>query len=165
MIYISYSMPVIEHMMIDLWHIKRPCFAQPSSLKHSFCPLLHFHSSLFMADSDSNPPSCAPSPSPQTPDSDTTFCVSSQITYHISVLAPKGSKAKPKVKKEIKTKEFTHQFCATSECYLLLLKTILLKHSQDKYKVTAQKRYSIKILCSPSHVYAQVYVNAEPKVY
>ena len=57
-----------------------------------------------------------------------------------------GPRAKPKVKKEIKTKEFTHQFCATSECYLLLLKTILFKHSQDKYKVTAQKHDGIKVL-------------------
>ena len=117
-----------------------------------------------MTDSDSNPPSHAPSPSPQTPDSDTTFCVSSQVTCHISVLAPKGSRAKPKVKKEVKMKEFTHQFCVTLECYLLLLKMILSKHGQDKYKVTAWKCYGIKILCSPSCVYAQVYIDAEPKL-
>ncbi|KAF8237242.1 hypothetical protein L208DRAFT_1248422 [Tricholoma matsutake] len=98
---------------------------------------------------DSNPPSR--SISPVHSESEILFWVSTQVTYHITVAAA-GKKAKPKDKKETKTKEFMHKFCATSESCLSLLTAILSKHGQEKYKVSKRQRFGIKILCSSACV-------------
>ncbi|KAJ7692826.1 hypothetical protein B0H16DRAFT_1398800 [Mycena metata] len=55
------------------------------------------------------------------------------------------SKVKPKEKKETKTKEFSHTFEKSKENYLTLLKTILLKHGEEKYNVTEKMTYGIKV--------------------
>jgi len=120
------------------------------SSRHYFSSIhLFLHSILsFMA--DSNPPSR--SASPVHSESEISFRVSTQVTYHIAVAAT-GKKAKPKDKKETKTKEFMHKFRATSESYLALLTAILSKHGQEKYKVSERRRFGIKILCSPARAY------------
>lgn len=100
-----------------------------------------------------------PSPSPSQPvrsvspedcpeESAISFRVSAQVTTHVMTAAARGKKAKDK--KDTKTKEFIHKFRVTPEAYILLLQTILDKHGQDKYKVTAKRRYNIKVLCSPA---------------
>ncbi|KAM6491722.1 hypothetical protein JOM56_012762 [Amanita muscaria] len=96
---------------------------------------------------DSNPPFHPVSPVHS--ESEISFRVSTQVTYHITA-AVTGKKAKPKEKKETKTKEFMHKFRATSESYLSLLTAILSKHGQEKYKVSERRRFGIKILCSPA---------------
>ncbi|KAF8218658.1 hypothetical protein L208DRAFT_1383235 [Tricholoma matsutake] len=83
-----------------------------------------------MPDSISNP---SRSPSPSLPESQLSFKVSSQVTYYVSSGAVLKGK-KPKEKKEMKTKEFSHEFCATQEAYLLLLSTILAKHATIRDK-------------------------------
>jgi hypothetical protein len=99
-----------------------------------------------MPDTGSNS-SC--SPSPPTPESQRSFKVSSQVTYYVpSGVASKGKK--PKEKKELKMKEFAHEFHATQQAYLLLLSTILVKYGQEKYKVSEWQCYGIKVLCSPA---------------
>jgi len=64
------------------------------------------------------------SPSSSDPNAEVSFHVSSQVTHHIVMAAPRGSKAKVKDKKEIKMKEFTHTFHTTLACDLLLLTTV-----------------------------------------
>ncbi|KAJ7886942.1 hypothetical protein B0H13DRAFT_2342680 [Mycena leptocephala] len=88
-----------------------------------------------------------------TPDPDTlqhSAKISAHVTHHSIVPglgAASGAKAKskPKEKKETKTKEFMHVFEATEANYLALLKTILAKHSEDKYNITEKMTYSIKV--------------------
>jgi hypothetical protein len=76
--------------------------------------------------------------------------VTAHLLHHIIIAAktttngPK-SKNKPKEKKETKTKEFVHNFENTQENYLALLKTILLKHGEEKYNVTEKMTYGIKV--------------------
>ncbi|KAJ7152801.1 hypothetical protein C8R46DRAFT_1042435 [Mycena filopes] len=55
------------------------------------------------------------------------------------------SKAKPKEKKDTKTKEFSHTFEDSQDNYLALLKTILLKHGEEKYNITEKMTYGMKV--------------------
>ncbi|KAJ7888204.1 hypothetical protein B0H13DRAFT_2342055 [Mycena leptocephala] len=87
----------------------------------------------------------------QTPESDGHKAkITAQLVYHIIVPGKTSntgakSKAKPKEKKETKTKEFHHTFESTKENYLSLLKTILAKHGEEKYNVTEKLTYGIKV--------------------
>ncbi|KAJ7677179.1 hypothetical protein B0H17DRAFT_1207230 [Mycena rosella] len=72
------------------------------------------------------------------------------MTYHTTVpgtaaVSGAKTKTKPKQKKETKTKEFTHNFEPMEENYLTLLKTILLKHGEEKYNITKKMTYGIKV--------------------
>ncbi|KAF8189594.1 hypothetical protein K438DRAFT_1552338, partial [Mycena galopus ATCC 62051] len=53
--------------------------------------------------------------------------------------------AKPKFKKDVKTKEFSHTFEGTEDNYLTLLKTILSKHGEAQYNFTKKMTYCIKV--------------------
>jgi hypothetical protein len=75
--------------------------------------------------------------------------ITAQLTYHITVPAL-GAKGKPKDKKEQKTKELKHSFTPTSENYIDLLNALLAKHGEEKYNITAKKRFSFKALVPPS---------------
>ncbi|KAJ7633559.1 hypothetical protein DFH06DRAFT_1437490 [Mycena polygramma] len=66
------------------------------------------------------------------------------VTAKTAVTGAKG-KPKPKTKKENKTKEFSHTFEPTQENYLALLKTILAKHGEEQYNITARMTYSFKV--------------------
>ncbi|KAJ6545282.1 hypothetical protein B0H19DRAFT_1075621 [Mycena capillaripes] len=76
--------------------------------------------------------------------------VTSSLTYHTSVAAPVAlngakSKAKPKTKKETKTKKIVHLFESSTDNHLELMRTILLKHGEGKYNITAKMVYSMKV--------------------
>jgi hypothetical protein len=63
-------------------------------------------------------------------------------------VAPFGAKskaAKPKDKKEVKTKEFNHKFESSEGNYLTLLKTILAKHGEEQYNITPKMVCTIKV--------------------
>ncbi|KAJ7355940.1 hypothetical protein DFH08DRAFT_803871 [Mycena albidolilacea] len=75
--------------------------------------------------------------------------VTAQLLFHIPVTvqgSATGAKSKPKQKekKETKTKEFPHTFQATVENYHELLKTILVKHGEEKYS-TDKMSYGMKV--------------------
>lgn len=76
--------------------------------------------------------------------------VSAQFTYHTSIPPAPGSKAKPKDKKEYKTKELTYSFSPTLENYVAFLNALLTKHGEEKYGVKDRKRYPFKVLCPPA---------------
>jgi hypothetical protein len=82
------------------------------------------------------------------PGSDTGF-----ETTFISSLAvyTKGSGKKAKETKSIKVKEF--DFMVSEDNYLEFICEFLKSQSQDKYQVTAKKRYSFRYLYPPSKVY------------
>ena len=61
-----------------------------------------------------------------------TVIIASQVTHHTVIPAKQGSKAKPKDKKEVKTKELSHSFFPTVDNYVSLLKAILSKHGEEK---------------------------------
>lgn len=93
----------------------------------------------------------SPSPDPEL-DSDQAHSakVVSIVTHHTVVAGPVAasgvkSRSKPKEKKETKTKEFQHSFEPTSKNYLTLLRTILAKHGEEKYNITAKLVYSMKV--------------------
>jgi hypothetical protein len=93
------------------------------------------------------PPSASNSPEPES----TSFTVPiiARLIVHV---ASQGSKNKKKTtKKDMKTKEFTHIFCATKPNYLNLLTTILTKHHVGhKLQVTDRRRYTCKMQVPPS---------------
>ncbi|GLB45367.1 hypothetical protein LshimejAT787_2200300 [Lyophyllum shimeji] len=99
-----------------------------------------------MASSPSQSHSSTPTPDPESLFS---FKVTSQFTFTVAAPTKAGSKAKPKDKKDVKSKEFVHAFRATEDAYITLLNTILSKHGQDKLKATARKQFGIKVLCAP----------------
>ncbi|KAJ7697330.1 hypothetical protein B0H14DRAFT_2649865 [Mycena olivaceomarginata] len=55
------------------------------------------------------------------------------------------SRSKPKEKKETKTKEFNHSFAPSETNYLELLRTILMKHGEEQYNITAKMTYNLKV--------------------
>ncbi|KAF8494901.1 hypothetical protein F5888DRAFT_1616438 [Russula emetica] len=69
------------------------------------------------------------------------------LTVHI---AGQGSKKKI-TKKDTKTKEFSHIFCATKSNYLEFLTTFLTKHHiGNKLRVTDRRHYTCKMQVPPS---------------
>jgi hypothetical protein len=60
----------------------------------------------------------------------------------------KDGKGKPKETKSTKTKELDFTF--TKENRIEFLRTILGKHSQDKYRITQRKAFAFKYLYPPS---------------
>ncbi|KAJ6517589.1 hypothetical protein DFH09DRAFT_1429056, partial [Mycena vulgaris] len=50
-----------------------------------------------------------------------------------------------KDKKDIKTKEFLYCFEASADNYLELLKTLLLRHGEEKYNISMKMVYSMKV--------------------
>ncbi|KAJ7501190.1 hypothetical protein B0H11DRAFT_1713897 [Mycena galericulata] len=66
------------------------------------------------------------------------------VPGHAAGLGAK-SKTKPKDKKETKTKEFSHKFEASEDNHLELLRTILVKHGESQYNITAKMVYTIKV--------------------
>ncbi|GLB45134.1 hypothetical protein LshimejAT787_2000390 [Lyophyllum shimeji] len=99
-----------------------------------------------MASSPSQSHSSTPTPDPESLFS---FKVTSQFTFTVAAPTKAGSKAKPKDKKDVKTKEFVHAFRATEDAYITLLNTILSKHGQDKSRPPQRKQFGIKVLCAP----------------
>ena len=77
--------------------------------------------------------------------------VSAQLTHHVTI--PAQGRGKPKEKKELKTKELKYSFSPTSENYVEFLQAILAKHGEEKYNITAKKRFSFKAICPPSKAY------------
>jgi hypothetical protein len=75
--------------------------------------------------------------------------VVSTVTHHTLVAGPvtaKSKAGKPKDKKEVKTKEFSHhKFEPSEDNYLTLLKTILAKHGEEQYNITPKMVYTIKV--------------------
>ena len=70
-----------------------------------------------------------------------------RLTVHI---ASQGTKKKT-IKKDTKTKEFTHTFCATKSNYLGFLTTVLTKHHiGNRLQVTDRRRYTCKMQVPPS---------------
>jgi hypothetical protein len=96
--------------------------------------------------------SLSPSPEPESPTPQHTVIICSQVTHHTIVPPKQGSKAKPKDKKDVKTKELTHTFSPSMKNYLDLLKAILMKHGEEKYNITEKKRYIFKVLYPPAKV-------------
>ena len=65
-------------------------------------------------------------------------------------IAGQGSKKKT-TRKDTKTKEFAHTFCATKTNYLEFLTTILTKHHiGNRLQVTDRRRYTCKMQVPPS---------------
>lgn len=94
-------------------------------------------------------PSDTASPEPGVETTHTAKVIST-VTHHKLVSPPTAtngakSKSKPKDQKETKTKEFTYRFESTADNYLALLKTILTKHGEEKYNITAKMVYSMKV--------------------
>lgn len=92
----------------------------------------------------------SPSPAPDTDEKVHLGKVVSTVIHHTVVpghTAGTGarSKTKPKDKKETKTKEFSHKFDASEDNYLEFLRTILVKHGEGEYNITAKMVYSIKV--------------------
>jgi len=85
-----------------------------------------------------------------------TVIIVSQVTHHTVIPAKQGSKAKPKDKKEVKTKELTHSFSPTVDNYVSLLKAILSKHGEEKYNITEKKHYILKVLCPPAKIFVSI---------
>jgi hypothetical protein len=85
-----------------------------------------------------------------------TVIIASQVTHHTVIPVKQGSKAKPKDKKEVKTKELSHSFLPTVDNYVSLLKAILSKHGEEKYNITEKKRYVFKVLCPPAKAFASI---------
>ncbi|KAJ6537380.1 hypothetical protein DFH09DRAFT_1400559 [Mycena vulgaris] len=84
------------------------------------------------------------------PDTSHSAKIVSTVTHHTLVLAPGGatgakSKSKPKDKKDIKTKEFLYCFEASADNYLELLKTLLLRHGEEKYNISMKMVYYMKV--------------------
>jgi hypothetical protein len=86
-----------------------------------------------------------------------TTTVTSHITYYTVVPPKAGSKAKPKDKKETKTKELTYTFSPTIQSYIGFLKAILAKHGEDKYNITEKRRYVFKVICPPAKAYVIIF--------
>ena len=85
--------------------------------------------------------------SPEPEESSFSVPIIARLTVHT---ASQGNKKKT-TKKDTKTKEFEHTFCATKSNYLELLTTILSKHHVGKNtQVTDRKRYSCKMQVPPS---------------
>ncbi|KAJ7723042.1 hypothetical protein B0H16DRAFT_1334341 [Mycena metata] len=89
------------------------------------------------------------------PESETSYKtkVITTVTHHIVVPVQGGLigakvKPKPKEKKETKTKEFQYLFEASADNYLDFLKTILAKHGEERYNITAKMVYDMKIQLS-----------------
>jgi hypothetical protein len=105
-----------------------------------------------------------PSQSPEPDSQGHKARVTAHLLHHIIVAGkttahgPK-SKSKPKEKKETKTKEFIHNFANTQENYIALLKTILLKHGEEKYNVTEKMTYGIKVQLSGVKYDLQLCIN------
>ncbi|KAJ7807907.1 hypothetical protein B0H14DRAFT_2609284 [Mycena olivaceomarginata] len=89
-------------------------------------------------------------PGPETEENTHTGKGISIVTHHTLVTgnaASTGAKSrsKPKEKKETKIKEFNHSFALSETNYLELLRTILMKHGEEQYNITAKMTYSFKV--------------------
>ncbi|KAJ7022363.1 hypothetical protein C8F04DRAFT_1049070 [Mycena alexandri] len=89
------------------------------------------------------------------PESETSYKtkVITTVTHYIVVPVQGGlsgakNKAKPKEKKETKTKEFQYLFEASADNYVDFLKTILAKHGEERYNITAKMVYDMKVQLS-----------------
>lgn len=79
---------------------------------------------------------------------DSSFLVPNVACFMVHTLS-QGNKEKT-TKKGMKTKEFSHIFCATKVNYLKFLTTILTKHHiNNKIQVTDCRCYSCKMQVSP----------------
>ena len=68
------------------------------------------------------------------------------VTAKVSATGAKSSRlAKLKDKKDTKTKEFTHKFQPSEDNYLALMKTILSKHDEEQFNITAKMVYAMKV--------------------
>jgi len=71
-----------------------------------------------------------------------------RLTVHVPVA---GSGKKKFMKKDLRTKEFTHTFCAAKANYIELLNMVLAKHHiNDKFQVSECRRYCCKIQVPPA---------------
>jgi hypothetical protein len=89
-------------------------------------------------------------PVPETEGGTYTAKIVSTVTHYTLVegnAAGTGekSRSKPKEKKETKTKEFNHSFAPSETNYLELLRTILMKHGEEQYNITAKMTYNLKV--------------------
>jgi hypothetical protein len=80
------------------------------------------------------------------------FSFSVPITAHLIVhITASGHVKKKTTKKDTKTKQFSHTFCATKANYLEFLTTVLTKHHiGNKIQVTERRRYTCKMQVPPS---------------
>ena len=89
------------------------------------------------------------SPAPEPEDSTFSAPIIACLTVHTKTSGT-GNKKKT-TKKDMKTKEFTHTFCATKSNYIELLNTILTKHHiGNKLQVTEHRHYSCKMQVPPA---------------
>ena len=110
------------------------------------------HPSTTMSDSESEH-----APSADEADPGHTVTIASQVTHHTVVPPKQGSKAKPKDKKDVKTKELSHTFSPSMKNYLTLLRAVLAKHGEEKYNIMEKKRYIFKVLCPPAKSYNTIF--------
>jgi ribosomal protein S7 len=84
--------------------------------------------------------------SPEPEESSFSVPIVARLIVHI---ASQGKKKT--IKKDTKTKEFSHTFSATKSNYLEFLTTILSKHHiSNKLEVTDRRRYTCKMQVPPA---------------
>lgn len=97
------------------------------------------------ADADTADPSVSPSPEP---DSHPTIEVKGHLTYFKRV-SPTNGKGKGREEKDDKKKSFQFEFITGEEGYLGLLRALLSKYGETRYRVQAKKPFAIKALVPP----------------
>jgi hypothetical protein len=96
----------------------------------------------------SSPPS-TPEPSLDDTSLSHSALVNAKLVAIETIAANKRNK-KASTKKNIKNKQFTHQFDASVENYIGLLNTFLKMHRKDKYQATINHTFVFKIQVPPA---------------
>ena len=120
-----------------VWLLFVTIWLQPQRIQHG---TYHWLRSVVMASSAGN--------SPEPEESSFSVPIIARLIFYVP---SQGNKKKKTIKRDTKTKEFTHTFCLTKSNYLDFLTTILTKHHVgNKLQVTDRRRYICKMQVPPS---------------